>query len=165
MHTRSTWDSNVVVELQVGWALNHGLTGWILFSCVPPFYLPLNRPSSRPAAFPESNPAKLLISSSHPPFFFFYHPLDICTEGVKWSHLSVCQRERSLAGEEGAGSTRGRTLKSCFWSDRTLIVFRRIPGFFPRLIHSRDDEGFQQKLNLYNGDWLMLTQKLAQMRK
>lgn len=40
--------------------------------------------------------------------FLLYHLFDTCSEGVKWSHLSVCQSERSLGGEgERAGRDEG----------------------------------------------------------
>lgn len=65
-----------------------------------------------------SNPAKLHISSLHLFFRLFYHPFDTCTEGVKWSHLSVCQNERSLASKgERAG-----------WEEGHLKVIKTSPG-------------------------------------
>lgn len=81
------------------------------------------------APFPNaalSNLAKLLISSSHSFFLLFYHPFDICTEGAKWSHLSVCHTERSLAGEGGKAAWEEGHLKVRVWSDRALINFKTV---------------------------------------
>lgn len=155
-----------LVELQVSEVRSSNKLMWhrLLFLCVqtlPSFSstFSLIHPSSRlgSAPFPNaalSNPAKLLISSSHSFFLLFYHPFDICTEGAKWSHLSVCHTERSLAGEgEKAAWEEGHlkvrfgvaahssTLKLCFRSKDHIdqyITTHIITSFLQRFIYIWD---------------------------
>lgn len=110
----------------------------------------------------------VLQQSGHdmsPPFLhLFYHPFDTCTEGAKWSHLSVCQRERSLPSEEERAWREEGQLK---------VLLKQI---FPQLVHYNSDNTFIiVSFICHNGgmkvwshglelSWLNLRQKVLNFR-